>query len=372
MQNTGDRLLAFNSVVKELDVFVEIFDKITWIGFDYSDYPVDSSLLAIKYPQVQLIRLRRSGGTSLKSKIRILSLMPEYIFTIIKNINQSGTIHVRGPSVPMLIALVISFFMRKPKWWFKYANNWNDPSPPFFWRLQKKLMMWNSSTVSTVNGVWSGMPRHILPFENPCIYEKKDIREYLDLKSNKFGWRLLFVGRIEEKKGYKMVLDVARALPPDQLESLTFIGNGKEEETLWAMIAHHPQKSKIKYLGPLSNQDVHLYMERSHFLLLPSNSSEGFPKVVAESWNNGCIPVVSDVSCLEQYVEDKVNGFIWKRGGKDDYIACSLASMNIDEATYHRILVKSSEMSALFTYSRYKERIIRDIMKVNFNSLSNN
>ena len=47
IQKIGDRNFGFNSVVLELEVFSTLFDKITWIGFDYSDLNMDESLLEI-------------------------------------------------------------------------------------------------------------------------------------------------------------------------------------------------------------------------------------------------------------------------------------------------------------------------------------
>lgn len=63
---TNGDFYAFNSVVNELDVFLQFFSKITWIGYDYSDQPVDGSLLKVTHPNVKIILLPRSGGKALK------------------------------------------------------------------------------------------------------------------------------------------------------------------------------------------------------------------------------------------------------------------------------------------------------------------
>ena len=41
---------------------------------------------------------------------------------------------------------------------------------------------------------------------------------------------------------------------------------------------------------------------------MPTTASEGFPKVIAEAINFGCIPVVSNISAIGHYVKDNVNG----------------------------------------------------------------
>ena len=57
-------------------------------------------------------------------------------------------------------------------------------------------------------------------------------------------------------------------------------------------------------------QSVHIY-SKCDFIILPSKS-EGFPKVIGEAMNYGCIPIVSDVSCISQYIQNGVNGFLIK------------------------------------------------------------
>ena len=40
------------------------------------------------------------------------------------------------------------------------------------------------------------------------------------------------------------------------------------------------------------------------------SKSEGFPKVVAESWNYGCITICSAVGSIPHYLTNEENGFL--------------------------------------------------------------
>lgn len=362
IQKTDEGYYAFNSVVKELDVFVELFEKITWIGYDYSDMDLDPSLMFISYSDVRIILLKRSGGNKFSDKFKILVSLPSNAFKIIRHAVTAEVIHSRGPSVPMLVGLIFSFVYKKPKWWFKYANNWSDINPPFFWGVQKKLMIANNRSVSTVNGVWPDMPEHIKSFENPCLNEFDETLDITLHKNKICGWRLLFVGRIHEKKGYSLILRMLETISPEMVESLTIIGEGGEKDKLEKLILQHPVARKINYLGSLSNEEVFIHMLNSHFLLLPTISSEGFPKVISEAFSKGCIPITSNTSSIAQYVKHGVNGFVWEVGGDISYSEICVKAMSINEHQFHNMLLSAKSISNLFTYSRYRERIKKDIL----------
>ncbi len=152
IQKIGNQHFGFNSVVLELDVFKKLFNRITWIGFDYSDEQKDESLLEIFGDNVEVILLPRSGGRNLLSKLKIGFLIPFYFLSIFKYTKTNEFIHVRGPSGPMFLALLVAKFFKKKKWIVKYANNWSDTNAPFFWKLQKNMMIQQNWIKGTVNG----------------------------------------------------------------------------------------------------------------------------------------------------------------------------------------------------------------------------
>jgi glycosyltransferase involved in cell wall biosynthesis len=65
----------------------------------------------------------------------------------------------------------------------------------------------------------------------------------------------------------------------------------------------------VKIHGSLSKTEVQEIYKNSQFILVPSKN-EGFPKVIGEAMNFGCVPIVSDVSCISQYVKNDYNGFL--------------------------------------------------------------
>lgn len=345
---------AFNSVVNELDVFLEIFTSITWIGYNFSDKPIDETLLKITQPNVKIVLLPRSGGKTFLEKLIICKNVFLYAHTILREARKVDMVHSRGPSVPMLVALFISFFYRKPRWWFKYANDWSDSRPPFFWKVQKNLMCKNTSTVGTINGNWDNLPSHIFPFENPCLESNIGRTK---VKHSGTAWRLLFVGRMEEKKGFGLILDAIEHLPAQKIESITFIGDGDDMYLLQEKANKYRSLINIIILGNQPKSKVFSEMYNADFILLPSKASEGFPKVIAEAWYNGCIPVVSSVSSVGQYVINGVNGFLWDISTDKLYFEVLKDALLVNEKEYGKLVMEGSNMCRRFTYSHYLEMI---------------
>ncbi len=362
MHQVGNQVWAFNSVVKELDVFVKLFDEIIWIGFDHSDTPLDGTLLEIKHSQVKPILVKRSGGKGFWAKLGILKYAPSYIYLIWKYSTGSDLVHTRGPSTPMFFALLLSWIIKNPKWWFKYANDWNDPAAALTWRIQKKLMVSNRSIIGTVNGNWPGTPAHIIPFENPCLDEATGDKKPSLIKEREKK-SLLFVGRIELKKGFKLVLDAINSLPEKKVERVQIIGDGPDRALLLETIKKSKHRTKFEYLGACSKAEVFAAMQAADFLLLPTTASEGFPKVVAEAWYNGCIPIVSDVSSLPQYVKDGFNGFVWRIHGEESYGDVLVRAFNTPDKFINQIEKNGYDQCSIFTYGWFEKRISNEILQ---------
>jgi glycosyltransferase involved in cell wall biosynthesis len=155
------------------------------------------------------------------------------------------------------------------------------------------------------------------------------------------------------------------SIPNTQLEKITFIGQGKDTKKLMERIKKHPISERIVFLGAQSKEEVFKAMLDSHFLLLPTISSEGFPKVIAEAWSKGCLPIVSDMSSIGQYVMHKKNGFVWNRDEAKDYSEILEESLLLDEREYNAMVASGIRQCELFTYEYYCLRIKEKILNYN-------
>lgn len=362
MQIIDGQCYAFNSVVKELDVFVQLFDEITWIAFDYSEQELDGTYMKVEYPNVRPVLWPVSGGKNVKSKFNILINMPFYIASLIGELRKTDVVHSRGPSVPMLLTVIASFVYRRNLYWFKYATNWNDKVSSFAYKVQRKLILLNRNVKVTINGTWQGQPNHILSFFNPCINEAQlEIGRNCSLrKRNMPPFRIVFVGRVDKFKGIDLLIDSLSKLNSDNIEHIDIVGDGDLLTVLSNVLLQHGVSFTAH--GFVSQERLFTILEKSDIVLLPSRS-EGFPKVVAEAMAYGCIPVVSPVGSIPQYIQHDIYGVLLEELNTAALIrALNYAFLMPDEKRAN-MREKALLMARNFTYTEYLNRIKTEILE---------
>ena len=355
LQQRENCFFGFNSVVLELEVFSKLFGEIVWVGSDYSNFSSDSSLLSVP-PKIKVVCLPIIGGKTMIAKLVSIIGGFKYFYCILKLLPKVDVIHVRGPNAVSFLSLIIAPFFKKKTWWFKYANNWVDPKAGFTWRLQRFLLKKYKFAKVTVNGKWPEDAEHIIAFENPCI-RQLDVKTPIQ-KSNDGKVNFLYVGRIEKEKGIKVVIDFLKQLSQAEREKIgkfQIIGDGPESEYLIEKIEGD---YLVNYWGSQSKEFVVEKMKESHFLLLPTVASEGFPKVIAEAWANSCLPIVSDVSCIAQYVKDAENGYLVDHLN----LACSFnekakAALDCGDTHFQLMVSKALMNINIFSYEHYRKQI---------------
>ena len=80
--------------------------------------------------------------------------------------------------------------------------------------------------------------------------------------------------------------------------------------------------------------------------------------------NFGCIPIVSDVSCISQYIQDGVNGFLIKPITSKEIIKKINLALNLTNSEILKIKKYNFELAEKFTYDYYNHRIMNEIFKL--------
>ena len=356
MQFKGDTLWGFEPVVRELDSISNLFDEIIWLG--YEQHKIKSALAKPVSLNIKLIGMPPSGGGGIIGMMKILFYYPIYLYYILKYMKGVTHIHTRAPSHPAMLAMYISSFDKKRTYWHKYAGNWNEPNPPKSYGFQRALLkkITSNKVFATINGKWPDQNENTITFENPCITEKEltIAKNIGQLKTFDNKLVLLFVGNLSAFKGIKQLVDALELIEkPECLVELLIAGDGDLRSELEEM-ATVERKVSIKVLGALKREELVKIYSVAHINILPS-SSEGFPKVVAEGAAFGCIPLVTDVSSIAQYIHDGENGFLLK----DNKVATIAAKINqiVNSPDLKSISKSSITISTKFTYEYFNSRI---------------
>lgn len=127
--------------------------------------------------------------------------------------------------------------------------------------------------------------------DQKIFYKRKDAKKIL-CWDKKFV--VLFVGRLIEVKGVKVIFDLAK-----RQKNITFVivGSGPLAEEFQSKAGEYPN---ILFLGKVKNDDLPLYYSAADLLLIPSKMieqeyEEGIPRVMIEAISCG-LPVIATPS----------------------------------------------------------------------------
>ncbi|ARN76546.1 hypothetical protein BST97_00185 [Nonlabens spongiae] len=363
--NQDRQICGWGSTIRELDHVAQICDELIHIA-PLHKTPAPESSLTYTASNVQFIALEPSGGKGLK-KLSILKTLFTNLKKIQRYTKSADYIQFRAPTGMGTYVLPYLKFFRSGKYWVKYAGNWMDDHMPLGNRIQKFWLKKIDKKVKvTINGNWESNPR-FLSFENPCL-TKEEYEQGQEVISKKINsdfdnLRLVFVGSLNRHKGVHLILTAfCKKSQYTSLSEMIFAGDGAERTEFEEMATHSP--FPIKFLGHCSKDEVANLLSQSHVLILPSKS-EGFPKVVGEAMNFGCIPVVTDISCMKDYIKNNYNGFLLKEASADSIIKTLNELEQLDFDSYKEALLHNSKLAHRFTYDYYnfalQDKIFEDV-----------
>lgn len=363
VDNEG-RYLAFEPVVREIEHFAHLFSSITWVAFSYPLNRTTGNMREIQTVSVKYHLFPAVGGPGIHNRLKIIREYLRLTFLLPKYIDKADVIHSRGPSHPALITVFFSILLFRHKiFWHKYAGNWTRKDDPYSYRVNKFFLKRARRTIVTINGYWSDQYPHILSFENPSLtnQERADGSDAIRIKSYIDKLDFVFIGYMIDSKGAGKVIEAFGKLKKNpRIGLLHMVGDGPER-------TKYENRAKqldieCRFYGFLPRQEVNRVLEKAHVILLPSDS-EGFPKVIAEGSNYGCIPVVTDISCLSQYIHDNNNGFLMTSPVIGELEKILDKILTSDGSLLASLAQNAYLMGSKFTYDYYDNRIKRDILK---------
>ena len=132
--------------------------------------------------------------------------------------------------------------------------------------------------------------------------------------------RILSVARLVEEKGLDTGILAFRKLVerlPNLRVSYRILGSGPLEKKLCALAAELGVSGSVVFLGEGNAERVREEMQKADVYLLPSNN-EALPVSLMEASSTGLPVVASNVGSVWELVQDRVSGFVVRKGDADD------------------------------------------------------
>nr|WP_321233381.1 glycosyltransferase [uncultured Psychroserpens sp.] len=351
-------IVGLGSTVTEINNLLDVFDEVIHVAMLHHVIPPASALPYISN-KISFVALPALGGPKITNKLAIVWKSPSVLRTIQKAINETDYFQFRAPTGIGVFVIPYLMLFSSKKGWYKYAGNWKQKNAPLAYRFQRWLLK-NQKRKVTINGRWENQPSNCLTFENPCL-TLEEISEGSDIiESKRFDNDVIsfcFVGRLEAEKGIDLLIETLSSLnitEKAKLNDIHIVGDGIAIEHYKA----YANKSGLNFIfhGFLSRKNVHNIYKKSHAIILPS-ASEGFPKVIAEAMNYGCLPLVSNISSIDDYIKDEINGFLFYPITLENLADKIKKMLNLSDIQYSKMIKARNQELIKFTYSYYNKRI---------------
>ena len=180
----------------------------------------------------------------------------------------------------------------------------------------------------------------------PMGVDVESIRAAVGVRRPEPG-RVLFVGRLVEKKGVNVLLSAAAEVPAARI---VIVGDGPIAPELRAQAASLGIADRVEFLGARSRAEVMAELARAAVVTLPSQvgaggDQDGVPVVLGEAMAAGVPVVASDIGGLAEYVSDGETGRLVPPGAVPE-LATALGELVADPNAAEKLAVAASERMA--------------------------
>jgi len=356
------KIYGYGPYVKEMNLWLKYVQEVRIVAPMRKGEP-DPIDLSYEHEGIMFDKVPAFNLLSKVSKLKTAILLPYIFMKIVWAMFWADHIHLRCPGNMGLLGAVAQILFPWKIKTVKYAGNWDPNSKqPLSYRLQKKII---SSTALSKNmkvlvyGKWPSQSGNIVEFFTATYHEheKEEVQpRSLDGKIN-----LLFVGALSPGKRPMVAVEALHQLmQKGQKVHLDILGEGVERQALESYIDKNDLVDAITLHGNQNSDFVKEKFKSAHFMILMSKS-EGWPKVVAEAMFWGCVPITTNVSCVNYMIGNGTRGTLVEPYGESVEKAISryIGLPNV----YYETSKEAMQWSRQYTLESF-EKAIKGLLNV--------
>lgn len=168
---------------------------------------------------------------------------------------------------------------------------------------------------------------------------------------------LLFLGRLEQKKGVEFLVEAFSELPERLRQSVQLViaGDGSLRSNLESLAAES-SPGEITFTGYVTGSAKQALIAQASFVCLPSivgdkGDSEGFPVVLMEALAAGKIVLGSDASGAELVLQHGHDGFLFRSRSVLDLRDKLVQAISLDETQAAAMAESACDLGASYRWS---------------------
>jgi glycosyltransferase involved in cell wall biosynthesis len=178
--------------------------------------------------------------------------------------------------------------------------------------------------------------------------------------------RFGFVARIEQGKGWKTLLKSLENLMQNENFSfeLDVVGNGTEFSLMRSEVKARGMEKKVIFHGELDHFELAKLMRSFHFLVIPSELDESLGLVGLEAMSTGIPVIATDQPAFRTYIDDKVNGWLYKKGDSNELTNVLSMVLNIKVLDYLEVRNKCIFKAREFDHREVSKVLVHQLKKL--------
>lgn len=311
----------------------------------------------------QVEHIRAKGATGSKSRLFNFWSDFKYAYRVCRKIPKDADVIIT--STFWLPILLPSHFKQK-----NIIDVQRMPKGQMKWYTKSARLRANSTTVelaikSEINSKYAAK---VCMIPNPLPFSTMDEIQIQDKEK-----AILYVGRLHPEKGVELLIQAFVQLECKDWK-LIIVGPheysaGGGGEGYLNYLKNLSKDIECEFVGPIFNiNQLNQYYKKSTIFVYPSLAEKGetFGLAPLEAMAWGCIPVVSDLDCFKDFIENNINGFIFNHRIADSIfdLVQVLNKIIFNKELQESIFIKSQSVRNTHSLSTIADQFIAEFNEV--------
>lgn len=352
---------AYEPYVREMGVWARLFARVR-VCAPEGEGPGHGNLAAYAATNVEWIPARYTLDLGPRAQLRRLTQLPALAATIARLLRESDLVLLRSPGHPALVARVLARATRAPtitKWAGLFGAFDGERIPS----IVERHLVGRGPDPALVYGP-SPAP-HLISFP-PALMTRAELARAAAASACREWrppWRILSVGRLLPVKGFDLALRALarlRALDPSLDWRYTLVGGGTQEHELRDIIARGGIADRVELTGSLGFDAVLERYADAHVVIMPG-VKEGWPKVIAESWAHGAVPLGAAAGIVPWIVDGTDAGVTF--APEPEALAVALRDLLRAPARMESMSARGPQLADALSLESFGERLERVLVE---------